>query len=116
MKKIVFLLLLIATSLSVNAQSTSYCEIRGYKLSFDNLSISINFGTVTEEEQQQLHRENNLVILDKKGRERTRSFKTMIDALNHMCKQGWKLEQTYALIDKSDNEEHHWILSKTVDK
>lgn len=66
--------------------------------------VDIDFG-----QQKALFANNKLV--DENGN--PIKFESMVDAMNHMGKMGWKFEQAY-VITMGQTNVYHWLLSKDV--
>jgi len=52
------------------------------------------------------------VLVDENGKSLV--FNSMIDAMNHMGRFGWELEQAYVVTTNGQNV-YHWLLSKYID-
>lgn len=105
-----FICILIATLISVSAfaqEKKVYCEIVGDgNFKGDKVKIEIVFGENIDD-----------AIKPQADKIKTVKFSTMVDALNYMAKQGWKLEQTYAIPETSGMNRgsiFHYILSTQI--
>ncbi|RYD54358.1 MAG: hypothetical protein EOP56_19360 [Sphingobacteriales bacterium] len=92
MKKLFFLMLLIALSSSLFAQSDTsrveqYCQVIATpRLLSNKVTIDIDFG-----DEKSYWRDTRLKAYDGK----LKKFNTIIDALNFMGKEGWKFINAY---------------------
>lgn len=106
MKKILFLMILLCSVLSISAQTEThnvYCELIGtQKFLSAKCNVQIDFG-------QNPYENSNLV--DEKGKKLT--FNSMVDAMNYMGKLGWKFESAY-VVTVSNQNVYHWLLSKQI--
>ncbi len=111
MKKILLLMMLVLSSMAVNAQNAKgngekydvYCEIVGStKFLSTKVTIEVDFG-------QSQWANANLYGADGKKIK----FNSMMDALDYMGKRGWKLCQTYA-IGSGSSFVYHYIMTKQV--
>jgi hypothetical protein len=111
MKKTILLFTLILISLPSICQNKSeennvskfkYCELVGSDYGHGKAKIEIDFGQskefLTENRYEDPATGKPLV------------FKSMIDALNFMGKEGWEFAQAYTT--GSDGYEHHFLLKK----
>lgn len=96
MKRILLLIIALGCIGSLYAQrpTTTYCSITGNHLASSASGyigpVEVNYGKKTNRRQY---------LTDESGRRM--NFNTMIEALNHMAQQGWRLESTYTLFEKS---------------
>ncbi len=106
MKKLLFIALLAMFAMPTMAQTHRiYCEIVGnLKFMSTKIDISVDFG-----QKQQLASNNKLVGEDGKPIK----FESMVDAMNHMGRLGWKFEQAYVVTMGQVNI-YHWLLSKDI--
>jgi hypothetical protein len=121
MRNLLLMLILCAISFVSNAQiinanemnnhsqkeNTIYCDIesRHFFLTFsERVSIYVDFGESQKDNNRFIDSEGNTVV-----------FKSIVDALNFMSKEGWSLVNTYNFTD-SDTKvlQVHYIMSKKV--
>ena len=92
------------------AQSKVYGEIVGDEfLTAGSVTVKVEFGRNNQR--------FSFMLNDEKGKKTT--FKTMVDAMNHLASFGWKLEETYVVVDGDYDRissEFHWIISKEEDE
>ena len=105
MKKVLLLLLaLFAFSMASQAQSKVYAEIVGDEyVAAGSVSVKVEFGKNNQRFAFMLKDDNGKKI----------HFKTMVDAMNQLNKFGWKLENTYVIVDGDYDRissEYHWII------
>lgn len=106
MKKLLLILCICLSSVIGFAQDKVYAEIVGEEhLSTGIVSVQVVFG------------ENNKqfanMLTDGQGNKIT--FNTMVDAMNHLAKYGWELENTYVVVDGDYDRistVYHWIISR----
>ncbi|WP_270633851.1 hypothetical protein [Parabacteroides goldsteinii] len=108
MKHLFCILFVAMISVSAFAQEKKvYCEIVGDgNFKGDKVKIEIVFGENIDD-----------AIKPQADKIKTVKFSTMVDALNYMAKQGWKLEQTYAIPETSGMNRgsiFHYILSTQI--
>lgn len=111
MKKLLLLFsVLAAFSVISFAQSKVYAEIIGDEYAAaGSVSVKVEFGKNSQKFAYMLKDDNGKKM----------HFKTMIDAMNQMDKFGWKLENTYVIVDGDYDRissEFHWIISKEEDE
>lgn len=104
--------ILFATLFSVSAfaqEKKVYCEIVGDgNFSGSKVKVEIVFGDSVDES-----------IKQQADKVKTAKFSTMVDALNYMSKQGWELEQTYAISETAGMNRgcvYHYVLSAEITK
>ena len=113
MKKLLLsLLLIMSVALSTYCQESKndqsvYCEIIGDgNFSGKKIKVEIFFGEVIHDK-----------IKQQAEKEKSKKFTSMLDALNYMAKEGWKLEQTYVITETSGVNRgcfFHYILSSKI--
>ena len=120
MKKLVFILLLMFSALSMHSQTTDsvkiqepvkyeYCEIVGSKaLLSSKIIIEIDFGQKVSLFDQYEKR----VLKDDNGE--PIKFNSMIDALNYMGTKGWEFVQAY-VISELDNPVYHFLMKRDLE-
>ena len=105
MKRIALLLILLISFVASSlAQTKVYAEIVGNE--YSGLTVSVEFGKNSK----------RFAYMLKDGNGKTMHFSTMIDAMNHLAKFGWELENTYVNVDGDldrVSSEYHWIVSRT---
>lgn len=107
MKKALLLLpLMLVFSIASLAQSKVYAEIVGDEyVEAGTVSVKVEFGKNNQKFAYMLK--------DEQGKKK--HFKTMVDAMNQLANFGWKLENTYVIVDGDYDRissEYHWIISK----
>ena len=104
MKRFIILLAaVLAFSVASIAQTKVYAEIVGD--SDAGVSIKVDFGKNSQK--------FGYMIKGKDGKKMY--FGSMVDAMNQLAKYGWKLENTYVVVDGDYDRitsEYHWIISK----
>lgn len=105
MKHLICILFFAMISMSAFAQEKKvYCEIVGDgNFKGDKVKVEIVFGENVDE-----------AIKPHVDKAKTVKFSTMVDALNYMAKQGWRLEQTYAIPETAGMNRgcvFHYVLS-----
>ena len=113
MKKLFLsLLLIMSVALSTYCQESQngqsvYCKIIGEgNFSGKKIKVEIFFGEVT-----------NNKIKQQAEKVKSKQFTSMLDALNYMAKEGWKLEKTYVITETSGMNRgcyFHYILSSKI--
>jgi hypothetical protein len=117
MKKVSLLLFLLAISLggysqddvNVNVKKTHkvFCELLGTeKFLSKKCTVQIDFG-------QNPYKDNRIV--DENGKSKT--FNSMVDAMNFMGSLGWEFEQAYVVTittGMTGQNVYHWLLSKDI--
>ncbi len=113
MKKLLLsLLLIMSVALSTYCQESKndqsvYCEIIGDgNFSGKKIKVEIFFGEVIHDK-----------IKQQAEKVKSKKFTSMLDALNYMAKEGWKLEQTYVITETSGVNRgcfFHYILSSKI--
>lgn len=107
MKKFVLVILVVFTTIGVHSQSNPqyvYSEIVGTaKFMSTKVTIEISFG------QRIKYFADNRLKDPQTGKPIV--FNSMIDALNHMGKQGWELAQAY-IVTESNVNVYHYLLKK----
>ncbi|MCY7422420.1 MAG: DUF4177 domain-containing protein [Chitinophagaceae bacterium] len=108
MKKLVFLLLLMV-ALKSNAQKDSlrveqYCELVATpRLLSSKVTIDIDYG-----DERSVWNDNRL--RDENGK--LKKFNTVIDALNFLGKDGWKLVNAFPVFSTNAPSVYHYVLKK----
>lgn len=88
-----------------NIRNARFCQIVGSSRTFSKkLNVEIEFG-----KDQPLSAEDSNALKDDNGKAIV--FESMIDALNHMTKHGWKFVQAYSVLLR-EWPVHHYILTK----
>ncbi len=91
---------------SKNEQSV-YCEVIGEgNFSGKKVKVEIFFGEVIHDK-----------IRQQAEKVKSKKFTSMLDALNYMAKEGWKLEQTYVITETSGVNRgcfFHYVLSSKI--
>jgi hypothetical protein len=110
MKKIslIFIMFLVAIQFlhAQELQKFDYCEIVGStKLLSNKVTISIDFGQETKYFSDTRYKDEN---------GKTKTFNSMIDAMNFMGKQGWEFVQAYAITYSNNLDIYHYVLKKKV--
>lgn len=104
MKKFIILIAAVfAFSVASIAQTIVYAEIIGD--SDTGISIKVDFGKNNQKFAYMLKGENGKKMY----------FGSMVDAMNQLAKFGWKIENTYVVVDGDYDRitsEYHWIISK----
>lgn len=105
MKKVVLLLfVMFGVVIASLAQNKVYAEIVGNE--YSSLTVSVEFGKNSK----------RFAYMLKDGNGKTMHFSTMVDAMNHLAKFGWELENTYVNVDGDLDRiasEYHWIISRS---
>ena len=108
MKKLVISIAAVLLSVfSISAQPHKvYCELLGtQKLMSTKCIVQVDFG-------QGKTTWGRSVLVDENGKSLV--FNSMIDAMNHMGRFGWELEQAYVVTTNGQNV-YHWLLSKYIE-
>ena len=111
MKKVIFLLLLLCSTVSFAQVHTVYCEMIGSgSLSGKSIKISFDFG----EQGYYYKASDDNQIVDEEGK--VIDFLSMIPALNYMADRGWKLHTAYSSAIKGQGgaETYRYILTKDL--
>ena len=96
MKRILSLIIALSCIASLHAEqpTLTYCSITGNHLASNRSGyigpVEVNYGEKSKRKQY---------LTDESGRRI--NFNTMIEALNHMAQQGWRLESTYTMFERS---------------
>ena len=96
----------VVNDININTiDSVSYCEILGYDVGLfkKNLQILVDYG------QKLKYGEYNTI---KDGNGKTKSFNSMVDALNFMEVNGWAYISSYALSVSTGGSVYHFLLKK----
>lgn len=106
MKK-VLLLMMVFLPLALFSQESKghkvFCELLGTaKFMSAKINVQVDFG-------QNPYKDSRIV--DENGK--TKTFNSMVDAMNFMGSLGWEFEQAYVVTVGSQNV-YHWLLSKTI--
>ena len=107
MKKFALVLALLFAFTYVSlAQTKVYAEIVGDEYDVaGKVSVKVEFGKNSQKFAYMLKGENGKKMF----------FGSMVDAMNQLAKFGWKLENTYVVVDGDYDRitsEYHWIISK----
>lgn len=107
MKKLFLLpLILLTLCFTSAAQTKVYAEIVGDEYyNAGKVNVKIVFGNNAHRFAPMLLNENG----------KKQHFSTMVDAMNHLAMHGWRLENTYVIVDGDLDRvasEYHWIISK----
>lgn len=107
MKKIIALLIFAAASVAAYAQSNSarvYCELVTVKTAAvqKDSKVKVDFGLSTDS--------SGKLVADKSKDSRT--FNSIVDAMNFMSSIGWVLEETYVVPVEASTAEIHYVLSR----
>lgn len=120
MKKIILVMLLLASVMSLKAQTingkkvselnTAYCQLVGTSRAFSKkLNIKIDFGQhvkfFSSGKQDQLMDVNGKKLI----------LNSMVDALNFMDKMGYEFATAYTTTIENENT-YHFLLKKKVEK
>ena len=91
----------------------TYCEVVGVAtLSFTGkLKIEVDFG----QENKVFEGFNNDVLKDPVTG-KVMKFNSMVDALNHMAKNGWLFVNAYQITDSNNQTTYHYIMRRIVPK
>jgi len=112
MKKLLFLTVFVFATVVAMSQETRevYCEVIGRAtLSFSGkIKIEVDFG----QENKAFEGFNSDVIKDP-ATGKPIKFNSMIDALNFMAADGWKLVNAYD-VSSSDATVYHYVMRKEV--
>ena len=104
MKKLFLLLATVfAFTVASLAQSKVYAEIIGDE--YNGASVAVEFGKNSQKFAYMLKGNDGKKL----------HFTKMVDAINQLAKYGWKLENTYVIVDGDLDRiasEYHWIISK----
>lgn len=108
MKKFTFLLLLFIVSKSFAQQDSAwveqYCEVIVTEIMLSNkVAVDIDYG----EERRRL--KDNRV---KEENGKLKKFNTVIDALNYLGREGWKLVNAFPFTSKSGPVDYHYVFKK----
>lgn len=109
MKKLLFLLLALMPLLGyAQEQKIAYCQLLGTeKFLSKKCTVQIDFG-------QNPYKDNRIV--DEGGKSKT--FNSMVDAMNFMGSLGWKFQQAYVVTIPTGmgggQNVYHWLLSKEI--
>lgn len=112
MKNIIIIAIILFTSLTSYCQSDTskveqYAEVVATpRLLSSKVTIDIDYG-----EERSMWRDNRL----KEDNGRVKKFNTVIDALNYMGKDGWKLVNAYPIISGS-SQIYHYVFKKAFSK
>ena len=105
MNKIILVFVLIMAFCEASmAQTKVYAEIVGNEYS-GAVTVTVEFGKNSK----------RFAYMLKDGNGKTMHFSTMVDAMNHLAKFGWELENTYVNVDGDLDRiasEYHWIISR----
>jgi hypothetical protein len=110
--KTVFIFLLLTASLTGFSQDTTkveqYCQVIAEGILFSNkVAIDIQYG-----EARNAFRDYRLKDEDGK----VKKFNSLIDGLNYLGKQGWKLVNAFPIAKASGSTEYHYIFKREFDK
>jgi hypothetical protein len=108
MKKFTFLLFLFIALRSYAQQDSAaveqYCEVVVTELIMSNkVAIDIDYG-----EERKRIRDNRL----KEENGKLKKFNTVIDALNYLGKNGWKLVNAFPFNTRSGPTDYHYVFRK----
>lgn len=109
MRKILLLsILLLATFQSFSQSDTSnveqYCEVVATpRLLSTKVTIDVDFG-----ERRSIWKDNRLKEDDGK----LKKFNTVIDALNYMGNDGWKLVNAFPVYTSTNTQVYHYVFKK----
>jgi len=87
-----------------------YCQLMGRETGFFSTKISIELD-LGESKSWFESIAGKSPLADEDGE--TINFNSMVDALNHMAKDGWKFINAYC-ITVDDNNVYHYIMKKTI--
>lgn len=109
MKKVLLFAMMAVFTLSLLAQEPVkkthkvFCELVGTtKFLSAKVNVQIDFGQNPYKDRR---------IVDENGKSKT--FNSMVDAMNYMGELGWEFEQAYVVTMGNQNV-YHWLLSKDV--
>ena len=109
MKNVVLLLITLCSFSLTNAQTSApkthkvFCELLGTaKFLSAKINVQIDFGQNPYKDKR---------IIDENGK--TKTFNSMVDAMNFMGELGWEFEQAYVVTVGNQNV-YHWLLSKNL--
>ena len=107
MKKIILLLVCFAACRALAQDSTKveqYCEVTATGKLFSNkVTVDVDYG-----EERSFWKDHRLK--DEDGR--LKKFNSVIDALNYLGKQGWKLVNAYPVYNGSSSNVYHYVFKK----
>ena len=103
-KSLLTLVCIVAFSVMSLAQTRVYAEIVGDEFSGTE-TVKVEFGKNSQRFAYMLKDENGKKM----------HFGTMVDAMNQLAIYGWRIENTYVVVDGDYDRvssEYHWIVSK----
>ena len=116
MKKLTILLVVFCAAITVQAQDTDayvdqYCELVATpRLLSSRVTIDIDYG-----EERSIWRDNRV----REDNGKLKKFNTVIDALNYMGRDGWKLVNAFPVMNGSNNSYsyvYHYVFKKSFPK
>ena len=110
MKPLFILLLCLVSAAAVKAQKTEqYCEMTAQaKLFSRKVTVDIDYG-----EARKWISFKETRMKDEEGK--VKSFNSVIDAMNFMGRNGWKLVNAF-LVTESGTNVYHYVLKREFDK
>lgn len=108
MKKLIVVLAIFSAT-GIHAQTDTsmveqYCEVvASQRLLSNKVTIDIDYG-----EARSLFQTNR--VKDDSGK--AKKFNTVIDALNYLGKDGWKLVNAFPISNGTDNTVYHYVFRK----
>lgn len=112
MKRTLFLIALILFSLSaINAKTdgnqekrVTYCELLNYNYGgYGKLKVLVDFG--------ELSKESYSILCGSDGKKI--KFKTIVEAINHMAKHGWRIVESYH-VSAWNYKITHYLMEKVI--
>lgn len=80
-----------------------YAELLGFAVwSADNIMVTVDFGLAKPQP-----------LKDPMGK--TVKFNSMIDAFNHMARDGWQFQQAYVVTYANKNV-YHWLMKRKIQR
>lgn len=106
MRKLLFTIILLFATLSMNAENFIYCELVGTgKMLSNKVKVQVDYG------QETSFWKGISYMKDENGK--NVEFNSMVDAMNYFGKQGWEFVQAYTVTTGNQNV-YHWLLKKEV--
>ncbi len=113
MKNIIIIAVILFTSLTSFSQSETdkveqYAEVVATpRLLSSKVTIDIDYG-----EERSIWKDNRL----KNEEGKLKKFNTVIDALNYMGKEGWKLVNAFPITVGTNSQVYHYVFKKSFTK
>lgn len=113
MKSIIISAIILLTSFQLFAQSDTdkveqYAEVVATpRLLSNKVTIDIDYG-----EERSIWKDNRVKAEDGKAKK----FNTVVDALNYMGKEGWKLVNAFPYLTGGNTQVFHYVFKKSFSK